>query len=185
MSWPASTLHGDIEGADLDISRPKSVSIRASCLENALTGRRWTRPAHEKFLDTRNDQQIRGLEAWIKKRRCNAVHNDVLRELILRTTMPTRTTCRGSDNGGYVNFATLDLAGLAALGPRKPADVLPESSLGASCWAFVQPSGLLRKPGREFLLQPRLLRVRALAPAGLRAGGGRRIAWALDLLVFA
>jgi hypothetical protein len=33
----ASTLYGDIEGEDLDISRPKSVSIRASCLENALT----------------------------------------------------------------------------------------------------------------------------------------------------
>jgi len=58
----ASTLYGDIEGEDLDISMPKSVSIRASCLENALMGRRWTRPALEKFLGTRNDQQIRGLE---------------------------------------------------------------------------------------------------------------------------
>ena len=32
MSWAASTLHGDIEGEDLDISMPKSVPIRASYL---------------------------------------------------------------------------------------------------------------------------------------------------------
>jgi hypothetical protein len=57
----ASTLYGDIEGADLDISRPKSVSIRASCLENARTGRQWTRPMPEKFLGARNAQHIRGL----------------------------------------------------------------------------------------------------------------------------
>ena len=67
MSWAASTLHGDIGGEDLDISMPTSVPIRASYLENALTGQRWTRPALNTFLGARNAQHIRRLEGQRKK----------------------------------------------------------------------------------------------------------------------
>jgi hypothetical protein len=67
---------------------PKRVPIRASYLENALTGRRWTRPVLEKFLGARNNQKIRRLEDQKKNLLRNAVHNDVLRELILRVITP-------------------------------------------------------------------------------------------------
>jgi len=50
MSWAASTLHADMESEDLDISMPKSVPIRASYLENALTGHCWTRPKPKIFM---------------------------------------------------------------------------------------------------------------------------------------
>ena len=72
-------------------------------LENSRTGRQWTRPALDIFLCTRNAQHIRRLEGREKNGLRNAVHNDVLRELILRMILPTRTTRRGSDNGRYVN----------------------------------------------------------------------------------
>ena len=81
----ASTLHGDMEGEDLDISLPKSVPVRAFCLENALMGQWWTRPTLEKVWGARNAQHIRSLEGQRKKDERHAVYNDGLRELVLRT----------------------------------------------------------------------------------------------------
>ena len=41
--------------------------------------------------------------------------------------------CAISDKARYVNFPGLDCAGVAALGARKPAYLLPEPALGVRC----------------------------------------------------
>src|SRR5262249_54719816 len=46
--------------------------------------------------------------------------------------------CARSDKAASVNFTGFDIARLAAIGPRHPAYLLPESALRAPCWAFVQ-----------------------------------------------